>query len=86
MKVMAQRAPGVLGPGSTEGEILRKRDLTIIEGAGTLTLGPVRSLARAQPVGQRCPGRGNSEPEAGSRSTSMRPIHRGKVIHAWRAA
>lgn len=55
---MAQRAPEVLGPGSTEGEILRKRDLTIIEGARTLTLSAVRSLARAQPVGQRCRGIG----------------------------
>jgi hypothetical protein len=82
--MLAQYAPGVLGPGSTEGEILRKRDLTIDEGAGTLTLGPVRSLVRAPPVGQRCRGRGNSEPEVGSRSTSMCVIHCGDSIPAWR--
>jgi hypothetical protein len=71
---LARIAPGVLGPGSTEGEILRKRDLTIIEGARTLTLSAVWSLARAQPAGQRCRGHrgwGRSDPEMGSLLASM---------------
>jgi len=66
--MLAHGAPGVLGPGSTEGDILQKRDLTIIEGTGTLTLAAVRSLARAQPVGQRCRPivAGGSDVEVGS--------------------
>lgn len=51
--LFARPTPLVLGPVSTEGDILRKRVLTIFEGTGTLTLEPPWSVARARWKGQR---------------------------------